>query len=69
MTNWEYLIVSLAAFDAPKADQGASAAVNLLNEQGSHGWEAVGLTTMENSQCAVLMKRPLAQTRASGGRM
>ncbi len=69
MTNWEYLIVSLEAFDSPQHDQGGSAAVSLLNREGAVGWEAVSLTTMANGASAVLMKRPLAQARASGGRM
>lgn len=69
MTSWEYLLVSLAAFDRPQPDQGSSAAVALLNEEGLRGWEAIGLTTLEHGECAVLMKRQLPQARASGGRI
>jgi hypothetical protein len=59
MTTWEYLIVSLPAFEPPRITRGESAAVAMLNEEGSHGWEAVGLTTLDTGACAVLMKRPV----------
>jgi len=59
MTNWEYLLVSLPAFGAPKVAQGASTAVDMLNQEGRDGWEAVGLTTLGNGGCAILMKRPV----------
>lgn len=37
MTNWEYLLVSLPAFGAPKVAQGASTAVDMLNQEGRDG--------------------------------
>jgi hypothetical protein len=59
MTTWEYLLVSLPVFGTPKLTQGASSAVAMLNQEGKDGWEAIGLTTLDNGECAVLMKRPL----------
>ena len=69
MNNWEYLIVSLPKFESLQHDQGESTAVSLLNQEGKVGWEAVGLTPMANGASAVLLKRALPQSRASGGRM
>ncbi len=59
MTNWEYQIVAIASQDS----------VTLLNEYGKIGWEAVGITNSASGDGSVLLKRPLAQARASGGRM
>lgn len=59
MTPWEYLILPV---DAPES-------VTVLNDHGKLGWEAVGLTDRPGVNSAVLMKRPLPQTRVSGGRM
>jgi hypothetical protein len=55
--KWEYLIVALSEFSAPTAAPGASDAVNVLNREGSDGWEAVGLTPLSDGGFAVLMKR------------
>ena len=57
MTGWEYLIVSLPAFEAAKYMQGQSAAVDVLNREGAIGWEAVGMSTLADSSVAVLLKR------------
>lgn len=57
MTGWEYLIVSLPAFEAAKASQGQSAAVDVLNREGAAGWEAVGMSTLADATVAVLLKR------------
>lgn len=66
MTCWEYLIVSLPSFKAPKHQQGASSAVTTLNEEGRHGWEAIGLTALADGGYAVLMKRPIGADRQAG---
>ena len=59
MTTWEYLIISLAAFEPAKAAPGRSESVNVLNREGENGWEAVGLTPLKDGSFAVLMKRPV----------
>ncbi len=59
MTTWEYLIVSTATPES----------IALLNEHGKQGWEAVGLAGAGHGEGALLLKRPLPQARASGGRM
>lgn len=69
MTNWEYRLMSLASFDGPTPDDPDSDAVALLNGEGRQGWEAIGLTTVAHGECAVLMKRPLPQSRAPGARL
>ena len=69
MINWEYRLMSLASFDPPKPDQADSDAVTLLNGEGRQGWEAIGLTTVAQGECAVLMKRPLPQARVGGSRL
>lgn len=61
MTGWEYLIVSLPAFEAAKATRGHSAAVDVLNREGAEGWEAVGMSTLADASVAVLMKRTTAR--------
>ena len=58
MTPWEYLIVALPAFGAAAETQGASASVDALNQEGSAGWEAVGMTALADGTVAVLLKRP-----------
>lgn len=58
MTRWEYLIVSLPAFEAAKSMQGGSASVNMLNREGLEGWEAVGISSLADASVAVLLKRP-----------
>ncbi len=60
MVLWEYLILSLPAFEAAKSSQGQSASVDVLNQQGADGWEAVGMSTLADGTVAVLLKRRLA---------
>ncbi|MFT4987427.1 MAG: hypothetical protein ACI88C_000132 [Acidimicrobiales bacterium] len=69
MTNWEYRITSLAAAEFTSTAQATGAATGQLNAYGSQGWEAVGMTTLDNNECAVLLKRPAAHIRSSGGRV
>ena len=70
MTKWEYLLVSIPAFEAPKTDQGDSAAVTMLDREGALGWEAVDMTTQSDGSSAVLMKRPqVSLGHTSGGRV
>ena len=69
MTGWEYLIVSLPAFEAAKYTQGESAAVDVLNREGAAGWEAVGTSTLTDSSVAVLMKRRVADPAAYPNRL
>ena len=57
MTAWEYLIISLPAFETAKATQGLSPAVDILNQEGRHGWEAVGMSVLADGSVAVLLKR------------
>ena len=58
MTSWEYLIVSLPAFQAAQSDQGRSPSVDVLNREGAAGWEAVGTMVLADGAVAVLLKRP-----------
>jgi hypothetical protein len=58
VTPWEYLIVALPEFQAPSSAPGSSASVVMLNEQGAAGWEAVGMTALDEGHVAVLLKRP-----------
>jgi len=58
MNSWEYLILALPDFGAAATSQGESASVNLLNREGTDGWEAVGMTSLEGGHVAVLLKRP-----------
>lgn len=58
MTLWEYLIVALPSFEAASATRGQSGSVTVLNREGDNGWEAVGMTSLDDGQVAVLMKRP-----------
>jgi hypothetical protein len=58
MTAWEYLIMALPGFEAPTATRGESAAVHTLDDLGSEGWEAVGMTVLADTNVAVLLKRP-----------
>jgi hypothetical protein len=64
MVAWEYLIVALPVFDAPTHAPGVSASVAVLNAEGDHGWEAVGMTALADGTVAVLMKKP---TEEDGG--
>jgi hypothetical protein len=59
VTTWEYLIVSLPAFQAAKSDQGQSASVDVLNREGAAGWEAVDTMVLADGTVAVLLKRPI----------
>jgi hypothetical protein len=60
--RWEYLAVPLKdAGDLKKSSDDLSP--DRLNELGSHGWEAVGLSLKRGDLVAwpiVLLKRPLA---------
>jgi len=58
MTTWEYLIIALPTFGTPTHAPGASAAVQVLNEEGQRGWEAVGMSHLADGGTAVLLKRP-----------
>jgi hypothetical protein len=60
MITWEYSIVALPRFEAPTAtrDAAGSPAVALLNGEGRLGWEAVGMTALQDGTVAVLLKRP-----------
>ena len=58
MTFWEYRVVSLPRFEDPSTSTEPSAAVEVLNEQGAAGWEAVGMTVLVNGSIAVLLKKP-----------
>ncbi len=69
MNHWEYRITSIAALELSSTALPAGAAVGHLNAHGGQGWEVVGMTTLDTNECAVLMKRPVAQVRASGGRV
>jgi hypothetical protein len=60
LTRWEYLIVALPPFAPPTAMPASSAAVAALNREGQEGWEAVGMTALEDGTIAVLLKRPQA---------
>jgi hypothetical protein len=50
--------MSLPTFEAAKATQGQSPAVDVLNQEGSDGWEAVGMSVLADGSVAVLLKRP-----------
>ena len=66
MIKWEYQLVTLA----PATEPGNHAvAVDMLNRGGLQGWEAVGFDAREHGEHTVLLKRPLAEQRASGGRV
>ena len=55
-TTWEYRIVVLPRFAAPTSAPGASAAIESLNREGEAGWEAVGMTVLDEG-VGVLLKR------------
>jgi hypothetical protein len=58
-TIWEYMIVALPAFEAPRTTtSGSSPAVQALDEVGRSGWEAVSMTVLPEGTVAVLLKRP-----------
>jgi len=54
---WEYLIVALPDFGAAATSQGESPSVSLLNKEGTQGWEAIGMTSLDGGHVAVLLKR------------
>jgi hypothetical protein len=58
VTVWEYRVISLPRFEIPTSSTEPSAAVEVLNEQGARGWEAVGMTVLANGSVAVLLKKP-----------
>jgi hypothetical protein len=58
VTRWEYLIVALPHFDEATT-KGHSAAVDALNREGALGWEAFGMTLLDDGSVAVLLKRLL----------
>jgi hypothetical protein len=66
--TWEYLIVALPAFEAATSAQGESASVNMLNLEGAEGWEAVGMTALNDGHVAVLLKRRRGEDRAERSR-
>lgn len=60
MQNWEYMIVPLEEAGKVKKHS-AGATPDRLNELGSEGWEAVGLSLKRGDLVAwpvVLLKRP-----------
>ena len=65
MVQWEYLIVSLPPFAAAKVAQGESASVEMLNREGAVGWEAIGMSELDDGTVAVLLKRPAALDQAT----
>lgn len=67
MTHWEYLIVALPGFQAPTASGQSSPAVRALNDEGARGWEAVGMTPLDDGSIAVLLKRPTAPGKPDAG--
>ena len=59
--EWEYLIVPLE--DAGKVKKGTDLRPEHLNELGSQGWEAVGISLKKGDLVAwpvVMLKRPTA---------
>jgi hypothetical protein len=58
MTVWRYRVVALPRFVDPTTSAEPSAAVEVLNQQGADGWEAVGMTVLPNGSIAVLLKKP-----------
>ncbi len=62
MQKWEYLVVPLADARKLKKDSGGVPPSD-LNELGTQGWEAVGVSLKQGDLVAwpiVLLKRPLA---------
>ena len=64
MNAWEYLISALPRFEAPTQSARSSPAVQALNELGNNGWEAVGMTVLNDETVAVLLKRPASDEYA-----
>lgn len=67
MAQWEYLIVALPRFEAPTASGQSSPAVRALNDEGARGWEAVGMTLLDDASMAVLLKRPTSSGNPGTG--
>ena len=63
MNRWEYLVVALPPFRDAHVEQGASPAVDILNSEGQQGWEAIGVTALDDGRTAVLMKRRVRHRR------
>ena len=63
---WEYLIVALPDFKRAAITQGHSDSVTMLNKEGEDGWEAVGMTALDDGRFAVLMKRRAAKPDERG---
>jgi hypothetical protein len=64
MTRWEYLVAPLKDAARLKKDSEALAP-DRLNELGSEGWEAVGVSLKQGDLIAwpvVLLKRPVDST-------
>jgi hypothetical protein len=62
MNNWEYMVIPLEEAGGLKK-RAAGLAPERLNELGSEGWEAVGITLKRGDLVAwpvVLLKRPVA---------
>jgi len=57
VTRREYLIVALPRFEVPSSSPKPSDALQALNDVGVRGWEAVGMTVLDDPQFAVLFKR------------
>jgi len=62
VSQWEYRIVALPTFQPATSSPGISAAVRALNDEGTEGWEAVGMTVLNGSAVAVLFKRALPRS-------
>jgi hypothetical protein len=58
VATWKYLIMALPAFHRPTQALGESESVKVLNRHGMLGWEAVGMTALDDGTVAVLLKRP-----------
>jgi len=61
MTNWEYVVAPLGAAGGLRRSS-AELRPDHLNELGSQGWEAVGLSLKKGDLVAwpvVLLKRPI----------
>lgn len=61
MTGWEYLVVPLRDAARLKKDS-RGLTLDYLNELGSEGWEAVGVSLKQGDLIAwpvVLLKRPI----------
>lgn len=57
LPTWEYRILALPPFRAAAAAPGGSDSVSMLNREGAQGWEALGMTALDDGAVAVLMKR------------